>query len=252
MGKSWQQRQKKESAQGRLWKSAKAGQASGVWEALRDGADPGARDPETGLVALMMAAGSKSAGAPRCVELLRDLTPHGLWSGAGKEEVDPFLLACKARSLPCAELLAPGADLCRRMRNGMGPLEYCSSKGYLELVEFLAPLVPEAQRRLGFLSAAAHGKIECCKALAKFCSANFAGAGGKTPLMMAADSGNAELVEFLLPDSIADARDESGRSALDFARAAGSGACAALLEKAALGGDGQMPKEGCPAPSRRI
>lgn len=252
MGKSWAQSQKKQSAQGRLWKSAQAGQASGVWEALRDGADPGARHPETGLVALMMAAGSQSSGAPKCVELLRDLTPERLWSGPGKEEVDPFLLACKARSLPCARLLAPKADLCRRMRNGLGALQYCSAKGYLELVEYLAAMVPKPERELGFLSAAACGRLDCCKALGKFCSANFAGAGGKTPLMMAAASGNAELVEFLLPDSFADALDDAGRSALDLARAAGSGACAALLEKEALGGPGRTLLQGPSASARRI
>jgi ankyrin repeat protein len=176
----------KESKRRTLHELAKDGDCGALAEALKNGADPAARDP-LGWTPLMEAA---RAGRVECVRLL---APIGEARATLADGIDALIMAASAGEAECARILLPLSDTRNTDKDDWSALTH----------------------------AVAAGAVECVALLRDVCDARAGTDTGLTPLMVAAMVGSARSVELLLPVSDHGRRDNDGLSALE--HAAGSG-----------------------------
>ncbi|WP_167040747.1 ankyrin repeat domain-containing protein [Burkholderia sp. Ax-1724] len=172
---------------------------------------------------------------------MRDL----LARGAGVASVDAhgwttLMLATASRKVECVKLLLPGVDPTRRSRDRATALMIASGMGWAEGVELLlaaiesrpggsrqrrlAPTLRDDWGRTPLILAAQTGSVECVRLLLPTSEPNAMDSDGRTALMWAAKEANAGAVECLkalLPASDAGKKDRRGKTALHLAASGG-------------------------------
>jgi ankyrin repeat protein len=193
-----------------------------------------------GHTALMAAAGEGHGAV--VTWLLGEGGAVGTLQARNKGGDTAFLLACYTGRLECARALAAaGCDVAAASSMGSTALMLAARKDQTAVVAWLlgeggAVGTLEARHQDGhtaFLLACNNGCLECARALAAAGCDVAASSKGTTALMLAANSGHATVVEWLLGEGGAvgtmEARDEDGATAFLWACAAGRLECAQVL-----------------------
>lgn len=210
-----------------LFDAAKAGDYEAVVSLLELGRDPNSR--HSGDVTPLHAAAE--GGHLRTIELLLDRGADiGSTNIAG---MTPFHTAVQCGKLETAQLLAErGAHLNQRTNRGMSPL-LIAAVGKHESSPALVAWLLGAGARVGLHEASALGDIGTVRILLDLGRDANESADGLTPLIAAATTDQAAVIDLLLARGAAvDCRDDDGRTALTAAFSRGNEASARLLLEA--------------------